>query len=176
VLAAALLFVLVRLGPQLGALTGVGPDLGRVPEFRVTTLSGETLGSESLQGRVVVVNFWATWCPPCRLEIPALQALHEDADPDDVTVLGLSTDRGGRSEVEAFLDERGVTFPVAMADGDVRRAFGGIAHLPTTFVIDREGVVRHRVFGFFAPPALRAAVNRLVEASPLSTEPAAAAP
>ena len=63
-----------------------------------------------------------------------------------------------------------------MADGEVRRAFGGIAHLPTTFVIDRDGVVRHRVFGFFAPPALRAAVNRLVAASPRATGPTPAGP
>ena len=157
------IFVVGRIGPQLGALTGVGPTLGRAPELTVATLAGDTLGPDALRGRVVVLNFWATWCGPCRLEMPALQGLHERHPEEDVLVLGLSTDRGNADGIHAFLEERGITYPVGRATTAHRQAFGGIAGIPTTFVIDREGVVRHRVVGYFAPPAMSAAVNRLLE-------------
>jgi thiol-disulfide isomerase/thioredoxin len=158
-----LVFAVVRLGPQVGAWLGVGPTLGAVPDFRVETLGGVEVDDDSLRGHVTIVNFWATWCPPCRVEIPALQRLHEDFADAGLVVLGLSTDAGGVAEVSAFLEERGVSYPVAMADPATRRAFGGVSALPTTFILDREGVIRHRVFGFFAPPAMRAAVQRLLE-------------
>jgi peroxiredoxin len=85
--------------------------------------------------------------------------------PEGVVVLGLSTDMAGDARVREFLDERGVTYPVGMASGRVRRDFGGIGALPTTFILDREGVIRHRVLGFFAPPAMRVSVRRLLEES-----------
>lgn len=158
-----LAFVLWRLGPQLGALAGVGPDLGRAPEYRVVTLEGDTIDSADLRGEVVVLNFWATWCPPCRIEMPSLQSLHEDRGADGVVVLGLSTDAGSAEPVRAFVEERGFTFPIGRATREHRAAFGGIPGIPTTFIIDREGIVRHKVVGYFAPPAMRMAVARLVD-------------
>jgi len=161
-----LIFIAVRLGPQIGALTGIGPALGSVPELHFVTLEGEEVGPDALAGKVVIVNFWATWCPPCRLEIPALQKVHQELADEGVLVVGLSTDAGSVDEVRAFLAERGVTYPVAMATPQHRRAFGGVSALPTTFILDREGVIQHRVLGFFAPPAMRAAVNRLLREEP----------
>lgn len=73
-----------RFGPRLGALTGVGPALGSSPDFSFVSLDGDTIRSLDLRGEVIVLNFWATWCLPCRLEMPSLQSLHEDR-------------RGGRS-------------------------------------------------------------------------------
>jgi peroxiredoxin len=157
-----LAFVVVRLGPQLGALTGIGPELGRAPEYGFRALDGTDVRSEELRGQVVVLNFWATWCGPCRLEMPSLQTLHEDTSAEGVVVLGLSTDVGDGSAVESFLTERGITYPVGRATNEHRRAFGGIPGIPTTFVIDRTGTVRHKVVGYFAPPAMRAAVRRLL--------------
>lgn len=161
-----LLFVVHRLGPQLSALTGLGPIEGSVPEYSLELLDGTRLTSEDLRGKVVVLNVWATWCAPCRVEIPALQRLHEDhLDDADVVVLGLATDVQGASIVEPFLAEREVDYPNGLLDRATRRALGGISHTPTTFVIGPDGVVRHKVLGFFAPPAMRAAVRRLREAT-----------
>jgi thiol-disulfide isomerase/thioredoxin len=164
--AAVLVFVLYRLGPQLAALTGVGPDLGRAPEYSFTALDGTEIRSVDLQGRVIVLNFWATWCGPCKLEMPALQALHEDRAEDGVVVLGLATDAGRGAGILPFLVEREIDYPVGRATNAHRRAFGGISAIPTTFIIDREGVVQHRVVGYFAPPAMRAAVRRLLKEDP----------
>lgn len=161
-----LLFVAHRLGPQLSALTGLGPIEGSTPDYSVELLDGTRLTSNDLLGKVVVLNVWATWCAPCRVEIPALQRLHEDdAAGEEVVVLGLATDVQGASIVEPFLAERGVDYPNGLLDRDTRRALGGISHTPTTFVIGPDGVVRHRVLGFFAPPAMRAAVNRARDAA-----------
>jgi|GEM_PF-329276 len=157
---AVALFVLERLGPQLSAWTGIGPIEGSSPEWSLTTLEGETLTSNELSGDVVVANFWATWCGPCRLEMPVLQKLHEQYERQGVRVVGFSGDAGGIDRVRDWLDERGIEYPVGFATAGARRAFGGIGAFPTTFVIGADGVVRHRVVGYFAGPAMRAAVER----------------
>ena len=158
-----LVFVAIRLGPQLGALVGFAPDQGKAPEYTLVTLDGDTVRSVDLAGKVVVVNFWATWCAPCRLEMPVFQKLHERRGGDEVVVLGFSTDAGGAGPIQEFLKERDITYPVGQATNAHRRAFGGIPGIPTTFLIDRQGVVRHKVVGYFASPALNAAVSRLVD-------------
>ncbi|MFV1980996.1 MAG: TlpA family protein disulfide reductase [Rhodothermia bacterium] len=162
---AALAFIIYRLGPQIGALTGIGPNLGPAPEYSFTALDGSVVDSNQLRGKVVVLNFWATWCGPCRLEMPSLQSLHEDRAKDGVIVLGLATDDdpGAGSAVEDFLIENGITYPVGRATNKHRRSFGDIPVIPTTFIIDRNGIIRHKVVGYFASPALRLAVNRLVD-------------
>ena len=161
--AMVLVFVFVRLGPQLGAFLGVGPDLGRAPDYTFQTLDGDWIESDALRGQVVVLNFWATWCGPCKLEMPTLQALHEDRAADGVVVLGLATDAGSGDAIAPFLAERDITYPVGRATQAHRQAFGGIPAIPTTFLIDRAGTVRHRVVGYLTSPALRVAVNRLLD-------------
>ena len=164
-----LVFVAIRLGPQVGALLGVSFDPEKAPAYTLVTLDGDTIRSADLEGQVVVLNFWATWCGPCRLEMPSLQKLHERRAEDGVVVLGLATDVGGEAPVRSFLRERGITYPVGRATLEQRRAFGGIPGIPTTFIVDRAGVVRHKVVGYFTPPALNAAVARLAadeEAAP----------
>ena len=162
VTAALLVFVAWRLWPQLSAWTGVAELEGTAPRFEVATLAGDTVASDALRGRVVLVNFWATWCGPCRLEMPALQRLHEAHADEGLVVLGLSIDADPRA-VPPFLEARGITYPIAMAGDEERRAFGGLPGVPTTFILDRNATVRPRVFGYFAPPAMAAAVRRLLE-------------
>jgi len=161
VTAGLLVFVAIRLGPQVGALLGVSFDPEAAPAYTLVTLDGDTVRSTDLEGQVVVLNFWATWCGPCRLEMPSLQKLHERRAQDGVVVLGLATDVGGVAPIRSFLHERGITYRVGRATREQRRAFGGIPGIPTTFIVDRSGVVRHKVVGYFAPPALNAAVARL---------------
>jgi thiol-disulfide isomerase/thioredoxin len=163
VLTGLIAFAAYRFAPQVGALTGIGPTLGRAPDFSFVSFDGDTVSSAELRGEVVVLNFWATWCLPCRLEMPSLQNLHEDVGTEGVRVLGLATDVGSEQPIIDFLTERGISYPVGRASSVLRRAFGGIPGIPTTFIIDRDGVIRHRVVGYFAPPALRAAVSRLLE-------------
>lgn len=147
---------------HLAAIAGVRDGAALRPTFAVTTRTGRVITADSLRGRVVLVNVWATWCAPCRAEMPALQQLSEAYAQDSVVVLGLSVDHGPASQVDAFLAQRGVTYPVAIAGDDVVRAFGGARGYPTSYLLDRRGVVRHTVIGPIAPLTLRPALARLV--------------
>jgi peroxiredoxin len=163
VTAGLLVFIAVRLGPQIGALTGISFSPEPAPAYAFVSFEGDTIRSEELAGSVVVLNFWATWCGPCKLEMPSLQKLHERREEEGVVVLGLSTDVGREDGIRAFLGERSITYPIGRANQTHRHAFGGIPGIPTTFIIDRTGTVRHKVVGYFAPPAMNAAVSRLLE-------------
>lgn len=159
---AVVVWIAARLAPQASAWTGLGSDDVAAPPIALTTIDGRTIDETDLRGKVVVLSFWATWCLPCRVEMPALQKLHERHEDDGLVVLGLGTDTHDRAAVETFLQERGITFPIAPAPPEIRAALGGIDRLPTTVIVDRQGMIRHQVVGLFAPPALGAAVRRLL--------------
>lgn len=156
-------FVGYRIAPQVQAAAGVGGRDDIAPPYVARTLDGELISLEELRGNVVLVNFWATWCPPCRLEMPGFQRVYEDRRDEGFVVLGISTDRAGQNVVREFLEERDITFPVTLASADVVRDFGGVRVLPTSFLIDREGRIRQEVKGIFAEPALRLAVGHLLK-------------
>ena len=156
-------FLAWRLSPQAGAALGVAGMNQPAPEFRLTTLEGAPVTTDSLRGKVVLLNFWATWCPPCRVEMPGFQDVYDEHRARGFVVLGVSTDRAGRAPVLDFLRKEGITYPVAMANGDIVNAYGGARVLPTSFLIDRHGRIRHEVRGYFAEVALRQAVGRLLE-------------
>lgn len=157
-----LAFVAVRLWPQVAAVAGIGRPGAMAPSLVFESLDGDSLALEDLRGKVVLVNFWATWCPPCRVEMPGFQSVYEDYRDQGFTILGFATDLGSDRQVREFLAERKIEYPNALVGEREKRAFGGVPLLPTSILIDRNGAIRHRVEGFFAPPALRAAVRRLV--------------
>jgi peroxiredoxin len=108
-------------------------------DFSVPTLEGGRLGLADFRGRVVLLNFWATWCPPCVTELPAMERLHQRHLARGFTVLAVSLDTLGAPAVAAFVRERGLTFPVGLDPAsDVARAYG-VRALPTTALLDRQG-------------------------------------
>src|SRR5205807_8303377 len=115
------------------------------PDFEWTSLDGQTLRLSAYRGKVVVVNFWATWCPPCREEMPALQRVA--ASEPDVVVLEVDLMEPG-DKARSFLDSLGLDRlqPVLDSDGATTRRFG-VLSLPSTFFIDRTGVIRHLELG-----------------------------
>lgn len=118
------------------------------PPFEATDLEGETVALEDFRDEVVLLNIWATWCPPCREEMPDLQHLHEEFGDDGLRVVGVSIDgRGSDEGVRHFLEEYGIDFLILRDPSDqVSRTFGARG-VPTTFLIDREGVIRWRHLG-----------------------------
>jgi thiol-disulfide isomerase/thioredoxin len=161
---ALLVWAAPRLLPHLAAVAGIDTGGHRAPRYDVTTLDGARLTSDALRGKVVLVNFWATWCAPCRAEMPLLERMYERHRAAGLVIVGLSVDRGSARSVRAFLRDRGVTYPVAVVGPDADRAFGGVRGYPTSFLIDRAGVVRHQVLGPLAPASLELAVRRLLAA------------
>ena len=160
------LFIGSRIWPQVAAAFGVASANAAAPSFELTTLDGLAITSETLRGKVVLVNFWATWCPPCRVEMPGFQGVYDRRRSQGFVVLGISTDAGGSDVVRAFLTAHHITYPVAMASASVVRDFGGASVLPTSFLIDRQGRIRNEVRGAFASVALEPAVDHLLAEAP----------
>lgn len=112
----------------------------RAPEFTLTALDGKPVSSSDLRGKVVLVNFWATWCPPCRSEMSDIQSAYQ-AHRDDLVVLAIN-EAEGNDAVKQFVDELHIALPILFdRDGAIGRRFQVLA-LPTSFLIDREGVIR----------------------------------
>lgn len=160
---AVLALAVWRFGPQVSAAAGWGRSEGTpAPPLSFFTMDGRAVELADLQGRVVLLNYWATWCPPCRAEMPGFQDVYEEKKDAGFIVIGVSTDDRPVAEVEAWLAERRITYPVVMATPQLGTAFGPITSLPTSLLIDKKGRVRYTVKGFFTEPALRAAVDRLL--------------
>lgn len=100
----------------------------------------------ALGGQVVLVNFWATWCPYCRHEMPAMEAYYRAHKDRGFAIVAYSTDKS-QQEADAFMAREGYTFPAPLAPPGVAEAFGGVDRLPTSFIIDRRGRIRHKVSG-----------------------------
>jgi thiol-disulfide isomerase/thioredoxin len=116
------------------------------PVFRVRDLDGREISPASLRGKVVIVNFWATWCGPCRAEIPDLVALQEKYK-DTLQVIGISEDEAGADVVRRFAAEHHVNYPVAMTTPEIEKLYPGISALPTSFILDRESRIVQKHVG-----------------------------
>jgi thiol-disulfide isomerase/thioredoxin len=120
------------------------------PDFKLDDLDGKPLTLTGSHGRVILLNFWATWCGPCREEIPDLIELQKKYK-DRLQIIGISVDDDDASVVKKVVDATGINYPVAMASPEVRMAYGGIGALPTSFVLDSEGRVVQKHEGLRDP-------------------------
>ena len=118
------------------------------PTWKLTALDGRALGSAELAGKVQLINFWATWCPPCNAEIPGLIELQKRHEKDGLIVVGISLDQEGPEVVRQFVTAKKINYPIAMADGGVESAFGKFDGIPTTFIVDRHGMIRAMDIGY----------------------------
>jgi thiol-disulfide isomerase/thioredoxin len=130
------------------------------PEFKLTALDGKPLTIAALQGKVVFLNFWATWCGPCRAEIPDLIAL-QDRYKGRLQIIGLNVD-DEEADIQQYVAETGINYPVAMTSNDVRIQFGGIPALPTSFVLDTEGRVVQKHVGLWNPAVYETEIRALL--------------
>ena len=117
------------------------------PNFQLRDLNGRMVALSDLRGKVVLLNFWATWCGPCRVEMPAMEQLYQTFPRKDFEILAVSTDAQGVAITRPFQQENHLTFPI-LHDSDFRVGLTyGARSLPMTFMVDRQGVIRHQVFG-----------------------------
>ncbi|MCS3676312.1 peroxiredoxin [Salinibacter ruber] len=144
------------------------PDPPKAPDFALERLNGETFRLSEHRGTVVVINFWATWCPPCRKEVPDFVDLQKSMT-GEVLFVGVSLDEGGAEKVRDFTEKFGVNYPVVIDDGTVAKKYGPIPVIPTSFVVDPKGRVRLRSVGLLTKETLRPVLRALVRGETLGT-------
>ncbi len=158
------LFALVTVGCSEADL---GADEPRkvAPAFEVVRLDGLPVALEALRGRTVLVDFWATWCAPCEVQMPVLDAIWQARGGEDLLVLGLSMDTDPPAEVEAWLEEKGIGYPIAIADQQLAVEFGAWAY-PTLVVVDPDGRIFHMHQGVMSRPELEAVLDAVANEFP----------
>lgn len=129
------------------AMVEVGLEKGNIaPDFELETLDGETVSLSDFRGKRVMLNFWATWCPPCRAEMPDMQKFHENKDVV-ILAVNLTGERDSRKNVTEFVDDYGITFRILM-DEDLSVSYlYQIQPIPTSYLIDSNGVIHNKAFG-----------------------------
>jgi len=145
---AALLFVGFHAARRSGNDSGALDPAGKVaPDFTLQTLDGKSVTLSSLRGRGVLLNFWATWCGPCKIEMPWFVELQKEYGPQGLQIVGVAMDDSSPQDIQTFVKEMGVNYPILLGKEAVGQAYGGVDVLPTTFFIDRDGKIVSREFG-----------------------------
>lgn len=135
----------------------------QAPSFSVRGLDGRTVRLTEFKGKPLVLDFWATWCAPCRATMPHLDTVQKRYRERGLVVLGVSVDDQDADFVKRYVARLGVKFRLAMADEEVLDSYGPIRSIPTTFFIDRRGVVTRRVVGYIDEETLDSYVTELVD-------------
>lgn len=152
--------------PAAGSGGHVGTAVGDAPPpFALPDLAGQSVSLADFQGKVVVLDLWATWCPPCRQEIPFLVGLYEEFKDKGLVVVGVGLDQGGANVLKPFAESNRVSYPILVGNPDVQKLYG-VTGIPATFVIGRDGRIAAAHVGFAPSMAegFRAEIVKLLEA------------
>ncbi len=133
------------------------------PDFTLRDLHGNPVRLSSFRDKGVVLNFWATWCGPCRREIPWFIQLQKEYGPRGLQVIGISMDEGGSKTVEQFVEKTGIDYPILIDDGHVSTLYGATEILPTTYYISRNGMVFAFVKGVIGKDEVEANIKETLE-------------
>ena len=133
----------------------------RMPAFTLNDVHGDSFSSDTLRGKVVLIDFWATWCVPCKKEMPGFQELQKRYADRGLVVIGIALDTDA-ALVARFARELGVTYTLLLSESEVVKRWGGLQGLPTTCLVDRDGVVRKKIVGFEYPEEIEKELRRLL--------------
>ena len=139
------------------------PDLA--PNFSWKDSTGTVIDFEKYKGKVTFINFWATWCGPCKRELPDLVALSRELADRDVKFIGISTDRGPNiiDDVRSFVSENGIPYPIVISNEDLEDAFGNPRAIPTSYIVGSDGKIAQTLIGLQSKQALTQAITSLLK-------------
>ncbi len=135
------------------------------PAFTLVTLEGKKISLADYKGRPVLVNFWATWCAPCKLEMPWFEEFRAKYKAQGFEVLGIAEDDAGKDEISKAAKKLGATYPILMTDGKVAPAYGGIDYLPMSFYVDSKGVIVEQTAGLASKDEVEANIKKTIAAT-----------
>jgi peroxiredoxin len=121
----------------------------QAPDFELVSLDGQRVKLSDFRGKVVVLNFWATWCPPCKIEMPWFVDMQKQYAKDGLVVLGVAMDDSEPKKIAEFTHEMGINYPVLLGTDQVSDDYGNVQYLPTTFYINRDGKIVNKAAGLF---------------------------
>ena len=169
--------VVLTPAPAAGNAEGdAAPQLrGKVaPAFTLVTLDGKKISLADYKGRPVLVNFWATWCVPCKLEMPWFAEFRTKYQGQGLEILGIAEDDAGKDEIAKSAKKLGATYPILLTDGKIATAYGGIDVLPMSFYVDSKGVVQQQTAGLGSKDEVEANIKKLIAGSSRATPTAGA--
>jgi len=136
-----------------------------MPNFTFPDINGREVSLSDHRGKVVLVNVWATWCPPCRQEMPSMQSLYEKFKGENFEILAVSIDSEGRAAVAPFMRKMNLTFPALLDPGETIRSLYGITGVPESFIIDKQGILVEKIIGpiNWATPEVFSFVKDLIQ-------------
>jgi len=159
----------VSASPSAEMIATVGKP---APEFELETLDGKKVKLSDYRGKAVLINFWATWCAPCKLEMPWLVDLHKQYNPQGLEVIGIAMDDSGKSAIASFVKEMKVDYTILQGKEAVGDAFGGVQSLPETFFVGRDGTVTNTLIGIHSASDFEDNIKRaLATGTPPATQP-----
>jgi len=135
------------------ATAGMAGKAEKAPSFKIADLNGNILDSKDYEGKVVIVNFWATWCPPCLKEIPDFIKAYDEFKDEGLEILGLAVS-DTEDKVRQFVKNNDINYPVAMATDEIVQAFQPGNYIPSTIIIDSKGEIAHRHVGVITRDAI----------------------
>lgn len=141
-------------------------ELKIAPDFALKSIDGKTVRLSDFRGKIVIVDFWATWCPPCRRGIPDLIAIQNEY-AKDVVVIGISVDAESKPDVPGFAKKMGINYPILYFTPEVVKAYGGIEGIPTAFLINGSGVIVDSHVGLVPKSVYTDAIQKLIAAKPV---------
>jgi peroxiredoxin len=159
---------LARHSSQGGASGNAQMKDGTAPDFTLQSLDGKTVRLSDFRGKPVVLNFWATWCGPCKIEMPWFVDLQKQYGPAGLQFLGVAMDDASAKDIAEFAESMKVNYPILIGKESVGDAYGGVQFLPETFYIDRNGKVVDKAFGLKGRGEIEDAIKKILASSSLA--------
>ncbi len=142
---------------------GTSKPVDKAPDFTLRDINGEEFNLYENIGKVIIINFWDTWCPPCRAEIPSFIDLYSKYKDKGVLIIGIALAMKGEKIVKSFVEEYKINYPVLIASKKVIEDYGGITGIPTTFILNKKGEIAQKLVGYRNKEFFEEKINELLK-------------